>query len=187
MRSSPSGTNPLVKVATVAFIVPSTDPLRNVRKFEWESEGTGLFGMTCRSALGSFVRKAVSVKHHVVERKHEIVFGGSKEPLVLVIEPDAAVHGGEVEQPAVGSFPEKKNGEACRLLSGNRITARSSERMTSPAPFRKMALSSLSCWASGTNHCCKNRRVSSVYSSQIFTDSSRAHSLLLGPGHNKPS
>jgi hypothetical protein len=79
-----------------------------VRKFEWESEGTGLFGMTCRSALGSFVRKAVSVKHHVVERKHEIVFGGSKEPLVLVIEPDAAVHGGEVEQPAVGSFPEKK-------------------------------------------------------------------------------
>lgn len=186
MRSSPSGTNPLVKVATVAFIVPSTDPLRNVCKFDRESEGTGLFGITCRAALGSFVRKAVSVKHHVVERKHEIVFGGSKEPLILVIEPDAAVHGGEVEHPAIGSLA-KKNGDACRLLNGNRITARSSERMTSPAPFRVMALSSLSCRASVTNHCRKNRRVSSVYSSQIFTDSSRAYSLLLGPGHSKPS
>jgi hypothetical protein len=104
------------------------------------------------------------------------VFGGSKEPLVLVIEPDAAVHGGEVEHPTLGPLAEK-NGEACRLLSGNRITARSSERMTSPAPFRVMALSSLSCWASVTNHCRKNRRVSSVYSSQIFTNSSRAYSF----------
>ena len=73
----------------------------------------------------------------------------------------------------------KKNGDACRLLNGNRITARSSESMTSPAPFRVMALSSLSCWASVTNQCRKNRRVSSVYSSQILINSSRAYSLLL--------
>jgi hypothetical protein len=54
------------------------------------------------------VRKAVSIKHHVVERKHKIVFGGSKEPLILVIESKAAVHGGEVEHPAIGSLAEKK-------------------------------------------------------------------------------
>ena len=54
------------------------------------------------------MRKAVSIKHHVVEREHEIVFGGSKEPLILVIEPEAAAHGGEVEHPAIGSLAEKK-------------------------------------------------------------------------------
>jgi hypothetical protein len=94
--------------------------------------------------------------------------------MVLVIEPEAAVHGGGIEHPAIGSLP-KKNGAACRLLNGNRITARSSERMTPPASaFRTKALSSLSCWASVTTHCRKNRRVSSVYSSQILINSSRA-------------
>jgi hypothetical protein len=54
------------------------------------------------------VRKAVSIKHHVVERKHNIVIGDSKEPLILVIESKAAVHGGKVEHAAIGSLAKKK-------------------------------------------------------------------------------
>ena len=73
--------------------------------------------------------KTVAVEDKIVEREHIGVIGGPKEPLILVVEADDAMHGRKVEHPA-GAPPSQKIGRnlpvccgeprSCEIILGNK-------------------------------------------------------------------